>query len=98
MSHTSAMRFRCAKVFSRHRKTIDPKQHVCGSCHGRLKYIGKFDRAGNVANAPAADGSAAAEGGGNVFSLFVKQHFATTKRSHPPGRYQRLKRLGFRVC
>ena len=56
---------RCGKAYSRHRATIDPKRHACGVCHGKLAFLGKFDRAGvkvpdASATAVAVDGEGAA--------------------------------------
>lgn len=34
----------CAKVYSRHRNSIDPERHVCSKCKSRLAYLGKFSK------------------------------------------------------
>ena len=86
----------CGKTYSRHRETIDPQRHMCGVCHGKLSFMGKFDRSGALVSGPggAAAGKEGKEGeaggvaGGGVphaYRQFVKQNFAEVKSSQPPG-------------
>lgn len=39
---------RCKKQYERHRSSIDTARHVCGKCGGRLQYLGRFGKAGQL--------------------------------------------------
>ena len=60
--------------------------HVCGQCRSSLAFAGKFDRAGNLVEAPVA--GARPKAPGNSYRAYVQQQFATVKSSHPPGESQ----------
>ncbi|CAK1359120.1 unnamed protein product [Cercospora beticola] len=80
----------CGMEFKRHSKSIDPKRHRCGGCKGNLVQVKPVPRGGAV---KAAGGKV--EGGEagqkksapqvNGYAAYVKQHFASLKKSLPPG-------------
>eukprot|EP00878_Enallax_costatus_P035154 GHUV01039146.1.p1 GENE.GHUV01039146.1~~GHUV01039146.1.p1 ORF type:complete len:208 (+),score=112.64 GHUV01039146.1:134-757(+) len=85
---------RCGKQYHRHKRSIDPNKHVCSRCDGRLVFLGKFSRDGKLLNTstsgPVTPGAAAAGSktpgaGGNVFSQYIKTHFASVKKEMPAG-------------
>lgn len=89
----------CGKTYSRHRETIDPQRHMCGVCHGKLSFMGKFDRSGALVSGPGGAaagkegkegeaGGAAGGGAPHAYRQFVKQNFAEVKSSQPPGEMQ----------
>jgi len=61
----------CQQEYGRHSKSIDITKKACGACGGKLEYLGKFKKNGDevAARAPTA------------FSLFVKEHFKSTKNA-----------------
>lgn len=60
-------------MYQRHSNSIDINKKVCGQCRGKLLYLGKFTRDGELV--PTRKPTA--------FSLFVKENFAKVKKEHP---------------
>jgi len=59
----------CQQEYGRHSKSIDITKKGCGACGGKLEYLGKFKKNGDVVQSRAP----------TAFSLFVKEHFKDTK-------------------
>ena len=59
----------CRQEYGRHSKSIDITKKGCGSCGGKLEYLGKFKKNGEAVQARAP----------TAFSLFVKKHFKAAK-------------------
>ncbi|GAX77225.1 hypothetical protein CEUSTIGMA_g4671.t1 [Chlamydomonas eustigma] len=78
----------CGKVYSRHRSTIDPKVHMCGICHGKLAFAGKFNREGVQQPTPGFMPTQTAPSvtqKPRPYNDFIKVNFPAIKRSLPPG-------------
>ncbi|KAL3138893.1 hypothetical protein ABBQ32_005716 [Trebouxia sp. C0010 RCD-2024] len=65
----------CLQMYQRHSNSIDPTKHVCSSCRGQLQALGRFNRHGMPAKARAP----------SQYSLFIKENFASHKKSCAPG-------------
>ena len=59
----------CQQEYGRHSKSIDIAKKGCGACGGKLEYLGKFKKNGDVVQSRAP----------TAFSLFVKEHFKDAK-------------------
>ncbi len=64
----------CGTEYGRHSASIDTSRKACGLCGGRLSLAPRLK----------ADGTPAAKRAPTAFSLFVKDHFGTTKASMGP--------------
>jgi predicted SprT family Zn-dependent metalloprotease len=60
----------CQQEYGRHSKSIDIAKKGCGACGGKLEYLGKFKKNGDVIQSRAP----------TAFSLFVKEHFKDAKK------------------
>ena len=63
----------CCHEYKRHSKSIDVDKKVCGSCRGRLEYLGKFTRHGVSPKK------------GNMYSAYVAKNFSRIKEASDPG-------------
>ncbi|GIZ38553.1 hypothetical protein CKM354_000196900 [Cercospora kikuchii] len=80
----------CGMEFKRHSKSIDPKRHRCGGCKGNLVQVKPVPRGGAAKTAGGkVEGGEAGEKKSapqvNGYAAYVKQHFASLKKSLPPG-------------
>lgn len=68
----------CDLEFKRHSKSIDPAKHSCGTCKSKLVQIKPAPRKGSV--------------GGKVvgYAAFVKEHFASIKKSMPDATHKEV--------
>ncbi|GIL93917.1 hypothetical protein Vretimale_151 [Volvox reticuliferus] len=89
----------CGKEYGRQRRTINADVHVCAVCRSKLKYLGHFDKYGNLkapktaaAAAPGTPGAADGVGGLmtgtaskplNGFAQFCKENFRSVRTSMP---------------
>lgn len=64
----------CFHEYKRHSKSIDIDKKVCGSCRGRLEYLGKFTRHGDSPQKK-----------GNMYSAYVAKNFSKIKKASDPG-------------
>lgn len=64
----------CFHEYKRHSKSIDVDKKVCGSCRGRLEYLGKFTRHGDSPQKK-----------GNMYSAYVAKNFSKIKQASDPG-------------
>ena len=63
----------CGHEFARHSKSVDVERKCCGSCGGRLTFVGTFERDGTPSKPRTA----------NVYAQFVKLHYAALKQAMP---------------
>lgn len=88
---------RCAKVYGRHSKSLDPTKVACGLCHGRLIQIlpkprqnntpAQIDRLGCLATTPTRTP------GLGLYQAFLKANIQRIKEQHPATKYADLIKL-----
>jgi predicted SprT family Zn-dependent metalloprotease len=64
----------CSHIYGRHSNSIDVTRKACGLCRGRLVFLGKFDRNGEVRKMKKP----------SEFSLYVKANFDKVQKNLPP--------------
>lgn len=74
----------CAKLYQRHKVTIDVSRHRCGECRGKLKYLGKFNRKEQPANQVAREHAAKHKSAGAGTAL-TPNHTAGQAAVEQPG-------------
>ena len=59
-------------MIGRHSKSLDTNKFRCGSCTGKIEFLGKYNQDGSKCKARKA----------NKFALYVKLHYNTIKATH----------------
>lgn len=80
----------CGAEYKRHSKSIDPKRHRCGKCRANLLQIKPVPRGSAKTGAQSLGKAIPVDGNSNVkaaplngYAGYVKQHFASLKKSLP---------------
>lgn len=79
-THRHWLTRRCAKVYERHKRTIDEARHTCGICRSRLRFQGKFARDGRLLDSSTASSTPVSQ-----YGQFMKERFGSVKKALPPG-------------
>ena len=70
----------CGSELARHSKSLDVERQCCAICHGRLRFLGTFNK----------DGTPAKTREPSAFARFVKDHYAAIKREMASAAHKEL--------
>ncbi|XP_030836781.1 acidic repeat-containing protein-like [Strongylocentrotus purpuratus] len=73
----------CGNIIGRHSKSVDTKRFCCAYCNGRLELQPTLRK----------DGTPARARGPNPFAAFVKENYASVKKTHGAAKHAEVMRL-----